>query len=371
MFKDKHSSTFPGIRLSLRLGTWSLVAALSTSACQDRGGELSSESRPNDTSKAQTTQSLESATSTAQLSTSSAGTQSFAQKTSDPGSSGEESSEAPEPEPEPELEPSPTPLLPMVTGTCPTFEEGVLKFQPAGVHRARRIQVYAPANPQQDRGPIVFFWHGMGAHPTQSLRSMGKTLRDLQEQGGWLIAPYPDPRALPVPWWAFFSTRKDDHLLADEVVACAISQKLIDPRRIHVLGMSAGAFQGGEMSFLRSNYVASTALYSGGFLEERDVPARQGDKDPVATMLLFGGEMDRVAHVTYRKTSDKYIKQLTVPKDRAILCNHRKGHTMPSSAHAGVWQFFVDHPYQVHPASYAQQLPEPIPDYCELVVENP
>lgn len=360
--------TLVGARLRLTLVVSMIVATGGSSACQDRGGHFASEPRPTDAQPdVQDPQSTE-ASPTSSASPSATKTQSSMPKdSSDLGTSSEEPSG--EPSDDPEF--GPMPSLPLVTGTCPTFEEGVLKFQPAGINRARRVQVYAPANPQEDRGPIVFFWHGMGAHPTQSLRSMGKTLRDLQEQGGWLIAPYPDPRALPVPWYAFFSKKEDDHLLADEIVACAISQKLIDPRRIHVLGMSAGSFQGGEMSFLRSNYVASSALYSGGFLEERDVPVRKGATDPVATMLLFGGEIDRVAHVTYRRTSDKYIKQLKVPKDRAILCNHRRGHTMPSSAHPGVWQFFVDHPYQVHPASYADKLPEPIADYCKLVVDNP
>lgn len=341
------------------------MAALLLGGCQDRGGHASlgpQEPRPNPTD--QSTQSLESSSPTSSASTHPG---SSTQETSTADSSASDSgSQGPQ-----DPDPGKPMQLPMVTGTCPTFEQGVLKFHPAGIKRARRVQVYAPKNPQENAGPIVFFWHGMGAHPTQSLRSMGKTLAELRAQGGWLIAPYPDPRALPVPWYAFFSDKEDDHFLADEIVACAISQRLIDPRRIHVLGMSAGSFQGGEMSFLRSNYVASTALYSGGFLEERSVPARKGAQDPVATMLLFGGEIDRVAHVTYRRTSDKYIKQLKIPKDRAILCNHRRGHTMPASAHPGVWQFFVDHPYQVHPASYAEQLPESIPDYCELVVDNP
>lgn len=354
-------------RLSL-CGPGLLVAASLWAGCQDRGGLASAQEpkgpRPNPNALGTQTQS------TSQPSSSSSDPSSTQDSTtqdiqSSSFSSSQDSGQQPQ---DPEL--GVPKDLPMVTGTCPKFEEGVLKFHPAGIKRARRVQVYAPDTPKEG-GPMVLFWHGMGAHPTQSLRSMGKTFSDLQAQGGWLIAPYPDPRALPVPWYAFFSDKQDDHLLADEIVACAISQKLIDPRRIHVLGMSAGSFQGGEMSFLRSSYVASSALYSGGFLEERKVPARQGAQDPVATMLLFGGNIDRVAHVTYRRTSDKYIKQLKVSKDRAILCNHRRGHTMPSSAHPGVWKFFVDHPYQVHPPSYANELPEPIADYCKLVVDNP
>lgn len=347
------------------------MTVLMSVGCQDRGGLSSSNPQGSGTdTKAQDAQGTQS--STLSSTPSNGGNSVTLTGSSMPDSTGVDSSSSSSSSQDPkDPDPGASPVLPMVTGTCPSFEEGVLKFQPAGIDRARRVQVYAPEQPQENSGPIVFFWHGMGAHPTQSLRSMGKTLKDLQARGGWLIAPYPDPRALPVPWYAFFSDKEDDHLLADEILACAISQKLIDPRRIHVLGMSAGSFQGGEMSFMRSSYVASSALYSGGFLEERDVPTRQGAQDPVATMLLFGGDIDRIAHVTYRRTSDKYIKQLKVPKDRAILCNHRRGHTMPSSAHAGVWKFFVDHPFRVHPPAYADKLPEPIADYCKLVVDNP
>lgn len=370
MFKRwSHQTSMPrGARASAS-SLLLLTIALHVLGCQDRGGLGSTGSGASDgeETQAQDADSTQSSPTDSGASSSTAPTGSSMQdSTQGSSSSSQSSSEEPK-----DPDAGEGPILPMVTGTCPTFKEGVLKFQPAGISRARRVQVYAPEKTQENRGPIVFFWHGMGAHPTQSLRAMGKTLKDLQAAGGWLIAPYPDPRALPVPWYAFFSDKEDDHLLADEIVACAMSQKLIDPRRIHGLGMSAGSFQGGEMSFMRSNYVASSALYSGGFLEERDVPTRQGSNDPVATMLLFGGEMDRIAHVTYRRTSDKYLKQLKVPKDRAILCNHRRGHTMPSSAHPGVWKFFVDHPFRVHPASYADKLPEPIADYCKLVVDNP
>lgn len=348
-------------------GLW--IMASFTLGCQDRGGPLGPKEEPRPNLETQGSTGTQSAGLSSSASTSSEATST--QSTSPQDSSSTSSSNA-ETSSQSSGEPEPAgPELPLVTGTCPKFEQGVLRFHPAGLKRSRRVQVYAPETPQENAGPIVFFWHGMGAHPTQSLRSMGKTLADLRAQGGWLIAPYPDPQALPVPWYAFFSDRQDDHLLADEIVACAISQKLIDPRRIHGLGMSAGSFQGGEMSFLRSKYVASTALYSGGFLMERKVPARQGEKDPVATMLLFGGDIDRVAHVTYRKTSDKYIKQLKVPKDRAILCNHRRGHTMPSSAHPAVWKFFVDHPFGARPVDYATALPQTFPDYCKLVVDNP
>lgn len=183
---------------------------------------------------------------------------------------------------------------------------------------------------------------------------------------GCLVSPYPDPFALPVPWFSFFNDRDDDHRLADEIVACAVKDKLIDPRRIHVLGMSAGAFQAGVMSFVRTDYVASVAMYSGGLLMERKVPKMQDPDHSFAAMLLYGGELDKIAHVKYKRTSRKFLDALDKSREFGVLCNHRRGHSMPSSAHASVWAFFQDHPYKVHPEPYKQGLPESFPEYCKI-----
>lgn len=256
--------------------------------------------------------------------------------------------------------------LPSVTGTCPNWNQDVLRFHPAGLKRSRRVMVWGPKDPSKKGGALVFFWHGMGAHPTQATRSLGKMVEKVTSEGGWLVAPYPDPTALPVPWFSFFDEeREDDYLLGDEIVACALKDNLINPRRIHVMGMSAGAFQAGNTSFLRSNYIASVAMYSGGFLMEQEIPKLKDPSNPFAAMLLYGGGIDQILHVRYQKTSKKYLDALHQGSQFGILCNHRRGHTMPSSAHASVWQFFVDHPYKVSPEPYKNGLPDSFPDYCQ------
>ena len=56
-----------------------------------------------------------------------------------------------------------------------------------------------------------------------------------------------------------------DFELTDQLVACAVKNHNVDPRRIYTTGCSAGGLFATAMAAMRSNYVAAAAPNSGGF----------------------------------------------------------------------------------------------------------
>lgn len=256
--------------------------------------------------------------------------------------------------------------LPIVTGTCPEFVAGDLEFQPAGVNKTRKVKIWISEQAKTLDGPVVFYWHGTNGSPKFAPRGLGPIIKGVTDLGGVVIAPYHDPDAGTFPWFLVgdpTGARLDDLLLADEVLACAIQKVGVDLSRIHVCGMSAGGLQTAQMSYRRSNYIASASPFSGGFVE-REAPIQDPNNPPVS-MIFHGGETDVVV-LKFQETSERYLSNLQKAGGFGFICNHNKGHKGPEEDLASVWQFFQDHPYKVDPVPYLNKLPDSFPSYCVL-----
>lgn len=256
--------------------------------------------------------------------------------------------------------------LPTPGGACPEFNDGYATFHPSGM-APRRVRLYMSPAAKTKNGPLIFYWHGTSASPEQAIDGGGYTggfgpdqLNDIKDQGGIIAAPEHDPDAGQWPWFFVGSdSRLDDLRVADEVVACAVKKVGINTSRIHSIGFSAGGLQTTQMSYRRSNYIASVATYSGGYM--RPMP----NKDPsnkFAAMIFYGGPGDFVG-MSFQDASNKYHQDLKDAGHFSLICNHNGGHSIPPQ-HGGVWQFFQDHPYGVK-NSYPGGLPAGIPDYCQ------
>lgn len=157
----------------------------------------------------------------------------------------------------------------------------------------------------------------------------------------------------------------DDFQTADEVVACAIQQKNIDKRRIFSAGYSAGGLQTGTMSFLRSGYIASVVIYSGGALVQTP------DQDPSnvpAALCAHGGVGQDVFILDFANQSTTYETSVKNRGGFAIDCNDGSTHTDIATRFAvgpEAWQFLKDHPYGVTPEPYTT-LPSTFPSYCTI-----
>ncbi len=260
----------------------------------------------------------------------------------------------------------PTPSdLPSATGTCPEFTAGDVTFSPTGLNKSRKARIWISNAADTMDGPLVFYWHGTGSSPTMEVPAgLGnQAINQIRAMGGIIVAPYHDPDAGTYPWYLVGGNRTDDLVLADEVLACAIEKVGVDTSRIHTLGMSAGGLHTAQMSFRRSNYIASAVTYSGGISFGKPPDKELSNK--FAAMIFHGGP-DDVVVISFQQASNTYKTQLTNSGRFAFICNHGNGHNIPMAATGSVWQFFQDHPWGTTPFPYESGLPAGFPAYCEL-----
>lgn len=255
--------------------------------------------------------------------------------------------------------------LPKVTGTCPNFASGVVSFAPKGLKKPRNVKLWVDPSAKGKKGPLFFYWHGTAQTPNEAMSGLGKYISKITEMGGVVAAPFHDPESGTFPWFlveGVDAKRMDDLILADEILACAQEQVGIDTRRIHTLGLSAGALQSTQMSYRRSNYIASSAMYSGGLIV--DAPTSKEPRNRFSSMIFHGGPDDIVV-VKFKETSERFLKDMIEKKHFAFICDHQSGHIIPRTQLDNVWKFFSDHPFAA-PSPYEDGFPSTFPDYCKL-----
>ena len=245
------------------------------------------------------------------------------------------------------------PDIPTPTGTCPEFQDGTVTFMVNGASRRTVISMSSAAETMS--GPLIFYWHATGGSPSEAQR--GLPVRDVLAEGGIVVAPIDVSNAGVFPWLSQFA---EHDALFDEVLGCAAQNTMIDVRRIHALGWSAGGIMSTHLSCARSKYISSVATYSGGggcMFQEMD------NKFPA--MILAGGPGDQLVLNFYTGSMD-WQARLKEAGHFALFCDHGGGHSIPSRLVPDVWQFFKDHPYGTNPSPYAGgMLPSGISSVCE------
>lgn len=257
--------------------------------------------------------------------------------------------------------------LPRVNGPCPQFKTGAVTFRPKGAP-ANEAQIYVGPNP--GNGPLVMYFHGTGE--SSSFRSngprwLGQAVIDaVLAEGGVVMVP----KGHGGYEWVIADgdTSERDLFLVDEMVACAIEQAKIDPRRIHATGLSSGATLTSDLIRRRSNYLASGAPQSGGWDPYNPMPRKQNPDNKIAAMIIHGGPSDTwPSNVceTYEPQSIIMANELLKEGSFPILCNQGGGHRNIPDRMA-VWTFFKAHPYNVSPKPWANGAPSGFPAYCEI-----
>ncbi len=256
----------------------------------------------------------------------------------------------------------PDKYIPEPSAACPEFSEGSVEFDVDGT--TRKAEIWMSDEAKSKDGPLIIFWHGMGASPRDAM-IFSPVLDDIKAQGGILVAPYSGTSPAPPAGFPWYLTTGAGELLdmdlADEIVACANENVGIDTNRIHTTGFSAGALNAVQFSMRRSGYVASMASWSGGQMGSPDV---QDPDNKYAAFLFHGGEED-VQVINFKNVTEKYEETLTAAGHFSLLCDHGGRHSFPRGTETNVWQFFQDHPYGTAPSPYADKMPAGFPDYCE------
>lgn len=257
--------------------------------------------------------------------------------------------------------------LPKITGECPNMRSGgILPFRAKGMNKHRLVQVWADPKAKGKNGPLIFYWHGTGMNPAEAAVGLGPVIEKVTSMGGMVVAPFRDIESGVFPWYLVLDLagkRLDDLLLADEVLACAMDQVGIDTSRIHTLGLSAGGLQSTQMSYRRSNYIASSVIYSGGLIIEP--PPSRDPRNKFSSMIFHGGPAD-VVILPFALTSERFLKALKDNGQFGFMCSHFTGHIIPPFIHDSIWKFFEDHPFGAKSPYPDSGLPTGFPAYCHL-----
>jgi predicted esterase len=260
----------------------------------------------------------------------------------------------------PDLPKSGPKTLPKPTQTCPKLSEGEVTF--LGV----AVRVWVGSKAATIKGPLVLYWHGTGSNPGETVFGLGqKNIDAIKAQGGLVAAPK-GPTGLAGEQTGGVVWRSGDFALADEILACAIQEVGIDPKRIHSAGMSAGGLHTAQMSYTRSGYLASVTTYSGGLIKYVPPPPSQDPANKIPAMIMHGGVKDVLGTFSFKESSERYLKDLKDKGHFAFICDHGQGHWLAPGGGSAVWRFFQDHPFGTSPSPYQAGLPASIPDYCTL-----
>lgn len=250
------------------------------------------------------------------------------------------------------------PAIPAVTGECPPFVSG--SFSTGGLSG-----ITMDAGPKAaGGGSLIFYWHGTGSFAGEYLGRTSGFMPEFKAAGGVLVSPQGSiGGGGDCSGTATFS--KNDFNWADQIVACAVRDHNIDPRRIYTTGCSAGGLQAGCMGALRSSYIAAAVPNSGGFTFPQ--PFQDSAHIP-ALMTMHGGSGDNVI-VNFGQTSTTAGNAYKGAGGGIwVDCNHMSGHCgAPAALYSAGWEFMKAHPFGIGASPYASALPTSFPSYCQIL----
>jgi hypothetical protein len=266
------------------------------------------------------------------------------------------------------------PILPkMPKSMCPTLTTGYVTV----TSHSRQIQVQVWAGKKADTpAPMLVYWHVTGGTSSEAVGGIGfpqKVAQEITTAGGVIVSPQNSTSAGNDTGNSVWFTGDFD--VADILVACAIQQFNIDPRRIYTAGGSAGALQAGAMVYERSKYIAASMPNSGGYATGGRRFQNPMHITPV--MTVHGAPGVDVVIVDFSKQSQFLAGDVAKHGGFAIDCNHGGGHVSAGDdVKNAAWQFFKDHPFGVWPEPYASGLPASFPKYCKVMtaadaIDNP
>jgi len=220
------------------------------------------------------------------------------------------------------------------------------------------IQMVAGPKPAGPTAPMVLYWHGTVSRAGE-FGGMAAAIRaGVVAEGGVLVSPDNtlggDLRSGTSIWG------QADYALADQLVACAVRDHNIDPRRIYTTGCSAGGLFATALAQERSSYIAAAAPNSGGTV----LPVQfQTPNYTPALMTIHGG--NDVVGVNFATTSATADNAFKAHGGFVINCNHGGGHCGGAGQAPSAWEFFKAHPYGVSPEPYAGGLPPSFSSVCK------
>jgi poly(3-hydroxybutyrate) depolymerase len=222
------------------------------------------------------------------------------------------------------------------------------------------IQIVAGEKPTSSTAPMVLYWHGTGGSSDEFEQRAAPVLNAVLAEGGVLVSFQGTTGGDLSSGTLVFGV--SDFELTDQLVACAVRDHNIDPRRIYTTGCSAGGLFAAAMAATRSNYVAAAAPNSGGWVVDAEW---QGDYTP-ALMTMHGAPGVDVVIVDFSVTSTTADAAFKARGGFVVNCNHGGAHCNANALQDSVWEFFSAHPYGVDPYPWTGGLPAGFASSCQI-----
>lgn len=250
------------------------------------------------------------------------------------------------------------PRIPPPPESCPELITGTQTIL------GLEVDILAGA-PGATPGPLLFIWHGNADTGANALARLQPSLRDdIMASGGIIVAPNDtmttrDGRDIAVSLDLWFDSDFD---VADQIVACAVQNHNVDPRRIYVTGCFAGGLMAGTMTVARSSYVAGAMFESGGIAIE-DWPFDEPRHAP--TVIALQGYHDELV-IDTRPLADQLGERLAAAGGTFILCEHNGPKCNGQlELYEQAWSLLKAHPFG-SPPDFSGGLPAEYPEYCKI-----
>jgi predicted esterase len=248
------------------------------------------------------------------------------------------------------------PAIPMVSADCPAWQNDTITFMGlAGI----RIEVGPMA--QGPTAPMLVYWHGTGSTSDEYVSMAPAVANGITQAGGVIVSFQGTTGGDVNSGTSIFGA--GDLELVDGLVACAVRDHNVDPRKIYTMGCSAGAMFSVAMAALRSAYVAAVAPSSGGFIL---APTFQNEHAP--SLMTVHGAMggDTGGVLDFAATSAEADMLFKSKGAFVIDCNTGVGHCDGAPLASDVWRFFEAHAFGVDPEPWTSGLPAGFSDQCKI-----
>jgi predicted esterase len=248
------------------------------------------------------------------------------------------------------------PVIPEVTGDCPDFSNGIITFMGLG-----GIEIASGTPPATPTAPMVFYWHGTGSSSGEYAAMAADVYAGVVAEGGVLVS-FNDTTGGDLNSGTFIFGASD-LALTDQLLACAVKNRNVDPHRVFATGCSAGGLFSDAMGALRSSYMAAVASNSGGFPVLS--PAFENDHTP-ALMTVHGAAGVDVVAIDFSEASALADMDYKARGGFVINCDHGGGHCGGGGLAPDIWNFFENHPFGVDPEPWAAGLPPGFNPVCVI-----
>jgi predicted esterase len=248
------------------------------------------------------------------------------------------------------------PIIPPAPSDCPQWGNTTITY--GGL---AGIQIAAGAKPAGPSAPMLIYWHGTGSTSGEYALLAAQIANGVVAAGGVIVSFQGTTGGDLNSGTSIFGA--GDLKLIDNLVACAVKDHNVDPRKIYTNGCSAGGLMAMATAALRSSYIAAAASNSGGFPVL--VPAFQnGHTAPI--MTVHGAMGADVVIIDFAQASALADMTFKAKGGFVIDCNTGGGHCGGGGLAGDVWTFFQAHPFGVSPEPWTAGLPPGFSTQCKI-----